>query len=352
MKNILIDAERTNYMHTGLYHFCRHLINSIAVHNRKDEYHLSTYAPEKERGLFNKEISVVSQYSLHKFYQPFLAKYQLFHSTFQGTNYFPFCIKGKVLLTVHDLNFLHENKPLARQKKHLGNLEKKLDRADSVVAISEYVKKDLLEHTSVCPEKVQVIHNGCNIRPEAGVEIPAYQPRKPFFFTIGVITGKKNFHVLPAMLLKNDFDLIIAGVNQSPEYKMKIEATAKELGVQDRVHIIGAISEAEKVWYLQNCLAFAFPSIAEGFGLPVIEAMHFGKPVLLSTCTSLPEIGGKEAYYFENFDPEYMSLKTMEVLEEDRRNNRSEAIIQWASKFSWDKTARQYLNEYDHLLAG
>jgi glycosyltransferase involved in cell wall biosynthesis len=351
MKNILIDAERTNYIHTGLYHFCRHLINSIALHNRTDEYNLSTYAPERERGLFNKDISVVAQYSLHKFYQPFLTKFQLFHSTFQGTNYFPFCIKGKVLLTVHDLNFLHEDTPLAKRKKYLANLEKKLARADSVVAISEYVKRDILQHTSVAPEKVQVIYNGCNIRPEADAGKPACLPKKPFFFTIGAITDKKNFHVLPAMLLKNDFDLIIAGLNQKPEYKMKIEAAAKELGVQDRVHIIGVVSEAEKVWYLQNCEAFAFPSIAEGFGLPVIEAMHFGKPVILSTCTSLPEIGGKEAYYFENFDPEHISHKTMEVLEDNLKNNRSEAIIQWAGRFSWDTTACRYLQEYDRLLA-
>lgn len=351
MKNILIDAERTNYLHTGLYHFCQHLVNTLALHNRNGEYCLSTYAPEKEHGLFSKNISVVPQYSLHKFYQPFLTRYQLFHSTFQGTNYFPFCHKGKVLLTVHDLNFLHEGKPLARQKKCLSKLEKKLDRADSVVAISEFVKNDLLKHTSVNPEKVKVIHNGCNIKPSAVSEIPAYAPQKPFFFTIGTLTGKKNFHVLPAMLLKNDFDLVIAGITQDPDYKTRIEMAAKELGVSDRVHIVGAVSEAEKVWYLQNCAAFAFPSIAEGFGLPVIEAMHFGKPVFLSTCTSLPEIGGKEAYYFEHFEPDYMSAKTMEGLEDSRRGNKAAAIIQWANKFSWDKTACLYLQEYQRLLA-
>ena len=352
MKNILIDAERTNYIHTGLYHFCSHLINTLAIHNRTGEYRLSTYAPERERGLFNKRISVVAQYSLHKFYQPFLSRYELFHSTFQGSNYFPFCSKGKILLTVHDLNFLHEGKPPERQKKYLANLEKKLNRADTVVAISEFVKHDLLEHTSISPEKIKVIYNGCNILPEAVAEIPAYIPAKPFFFTIGTITGKKNFHVLPAMLLRNDFELIIAGINQNAEYKAKIEATAKVMGVQDRVHIIGGISEAEKIWYLKNCTAFAFPSIAEGFGLPVIEAMHFGKPVLLSTLTSLPEIGGKEAYYFEHFDPGYMSHKTMEVLDDYTRNDRAKEISRWSDKFNWDETARQYLQEYEQLLSG
>ena len=162
---------------------------------------------------------------------------------------------------------------------------------------------------------------------------------------------KKNFHVLPAMLLKNDFHLVIAGCCLQPEYQMKIENAAKALGVQDRVHLVGMISEAEKTWYLQHCEAFAFPSIAEGFGLPVIEAMHFGKPVLLSTCTSLPEIGGKEAYYFEDFDPEYMSVKTMHALEDFyQQNNKAMAVRQWAGKFNWNRTARQYMQEYRLLL--
>ena len=351
MKNILIDAERTKYLHTGLYHFCRHLINALALHNHTDEYCLSTYAPEKEQSIFHQRVSVVAHSSLHKFYQPFLAQFQLFHSTFQGTNYFPFCLKGKVVLTVHDLNFLHEGVPTAKQKKHLARLEKKLERADAVVAISEFVKNDLLQYTSVYPGKVKVIHNGCNIAQEAVAERPMYIPDAPFFFSIGTIMEKKNFHVLPAMLLKNDFHLVIAGHCVSPEYQMKIESAAKALGVQDRVHLAGVLSEAEKAWYLQHCEAFAFPSIAEGFGLPVIEAMHFGKPVLLSTCTSLPEIGGKEAYYFENFDPEYMSVKTMDALADYyQQGNKAMAIRQWAGKFCWNRTARQYLEEYRLLL--
>jgi glycosyltransferase involved in cell wall biosynthesis len=353
MKNILIDAERTRYVHTGLYHFCRHLLHAIVNQSCGEEYCLSTYAPEREWALLNNSMPLVKQYSLHKFYQPFLDKFQLIHSTFQGTNYFPFCLKGKVLLTVHDLNFLHEGRSAAVQKKCLGNLEKKLERADLVVAISNFVKKDLLQHTSVEPEKVKVIHNGCNILPGSDAELPAYRPAKPFFFTIGTVLAKKNFHVLPAMLLKNDFELVIAGILLVPEYAERIRQAARELGVEDRVHIVGAVSEAEKIWYLQHCQAFAFPSIAEGFGLPVIEAMHFGKPAILSTCTSLPEVGGKEAYYFERFDADHIAGRTMEVLDDYCRGGREKmrAIMDWSSKFNWGRTAEQYLNEYKQLLA-
>jgi glycosyltransferase involved in cell wall biosynthesis len=353
MKNILIDAERTRYVHTGLYHFCKHLLHAIANQPCGDEYCLSTYAPEREWALFNKSMPVVKQYSLHKFYQPFLDKFQLIHSTFQGTNYFPFCLKGKVLLTVHDLNFLHEGRSAAVQKKCLTNLEKKLQRADSVVAISGFVKSDLLRHTSVSPEKVKVIHNGCNILPGSDAELPPYRPSKPFFFTIGTVVSKKNFHVLPAMLLKNDFELVIAGILLVPEYVARIMQAARDLGVEDRVHIVGPVSEPEKIWYLQHCQAFAFPSIAEGFGLPVIEAMHFGKPVVLSTHTSLPEVGGKEAYYFEGFDSGHIASKTMEVLDDYARGGREKmrAIMDWSANFNWGWTAEQYLNEYKQLLA-
>ncbi len=112
---------------------------------------------------------------------------------------------------------------------------------------------------------------------------------------------KKNFHVLPALLVGNDHELIISGV-ETP-YKSKIMEEAEKFGVTDRVKITGTISEEDKAWYYKNCTAFVFPSIAEGFGLPVIEAMHFGKPVFLSTHTSLPEIGGDAAFYFPTFEP-------------------------------------------------
>lgn len=353
MKNILIDAERTSYVHTGLYHFCRHFVTAIAAIDPDHGYHLFTYAPEREHAIFNKTMPVIKQYSLHKFYQPFLTKFQLFHSTFQGTNYFPFCLKGKVLLTVHDLNFLHEGRSPAVQKKCLANLEKKLARADSIVAISEFVRKDLLRHTSVAPGKVKVIYNGCNILPQQDASLPAYVPLKPFFFTIGTVLAKKNFHVLPAMLLKNDFELVIAGIKTTPDYVTRIMNTAKTLGVAHRVHITGPVTEQEKVWYFQNCEAFAFPSIAEGFGLPVIEAMHFGKPVLLSTHTSLPEIGGKEAWYLEDFDPGYIGHRTMQVLEEYLRGGteKIQAIMDWSRHFNWGKTAALYMNEYKLMLA-
>ena len=91
-----------------------------------------------------------------------------------------------------------------------------------------------------------------------------------------------------------------------PEYEARILEIAKKIGVADRLVMTGLISEEQKYRYLKECSLFVFPSIAEGFGLPVIEAMAFGKKVLLSRHTCLPEIGGDHAYYLDSDGEEFI----------------------------------------------
>jgi glycosyltransferase involved in cell wall biosynthesis len=154
---------------------------------------------------------------------------------------------------------------------------------------------------------------------------------------------------LPALLRNNNFQLIISGITQSEEYKQQIIETAQQHGVADRVLFTGSISENDKQWYLQNCTAFVFPSLAEGFGLPVIEAMHFGKPVFLSNLTALPEIGGDAAYYFENFDAAEMQAVLTNGLQHFNNNQQSKIVMERAAMFNWDTIARQYLDVYRSL---
>jgi len=120
------------------------------------------------------------------------------------------------------------------------------------------------------------------------------------------------------------------------------------MGVEKQLHLIGIINDSDKYWLLKNCNSFAFPSLAEGFGLPVIEAMSLGKPVFLSHLTSLPEVGGPEAYYWKSFEPSSMidvyqsGMKTYDELKAARE-------IEWAAQFSWSKAAESYLNLYESI---
>ena len=110
------------------------------------------------------------------------------------------------------------------------------------------------------------------------------------------------------------------------------------------------VTEKEKWWLLQHCTAFAFPSLSEGFGLPVIEAMYFGKPVLLSNLSSLPEIGGNCAYYFNTFEAAEMQHTLAAGLAHYHENNMAGQIRERAQIFSWQHAARQYMHIYNSLV--
>src|SRR5690606_9695836 len=128
----------------------------------------------------------------------------------------------------------------------------------------------------------------------------------PYFYSIGDFLEKKNFHSLVRMMKEiPDYELILSGSNKKV-YGDFIRSLIAELRLEDRVILTGRVSEEEKQYYIQNSEAFLFPSIGEGFGLPPIEAMAFGKPVFLSNQASLPEIGADAAFYWEDFDPIYM----------------------------------------------
>lgn len=154
------------------------------------------------------------------------------------------------------------------------------------------------------------------------------------------------------MLKGNDFVLIIGGLTLSAAYKKKIEDESERWGVSKRVVFTGGIGDEEKYWYMQNCTAFLFPSLSEGFGFPVIEAMHFERPVLLSTYSSLPEIGGDSAYYFKSFDMEDMQLTLYSALDDYNNNNdKRKKIKAHADSFKWEEAAKQYCNLYSGLLS-
>ncbi|MDZ4329343.1 MAG: glycosyltransferase, partial [Flavobacterium sp.] len=120
----------------------------------------------------------------------------------------------------------------------------------------------------------------------------------------------------------------------------------------NRVFLTGKVDDIAKQFYLSKCYAFLFPSIREGFGLPPIEAMHFGKPIFLSNKTSLPEIGGEHSYYWDHFDPEYMKNKLMEGLNHFYSNqNEMELLMKKrAASFDWKVAAAEYLNVYEKCL--
>ncbi len=347
---IVLDCERMKYPNTGLYHYCLNLAFALQHNLDKENESLYLYVRQPATAVFNDTFNFINQHSLHKFYLPLKKNYRVWHCTYQGSNYFPFTKKMPVVLTIHDLNFLYEHKSEKKKSKYLKQLAAKIDSADYIVAISQFVLQDIQAHVDMKNKPCKVIYNGCNTALQfSGITPVKKEIEAPFIYTIGTIVDKKNFHVLPALLVNNNRLLIISGITQSEAYKNKIIDEAVKHRVQDRVIFTGPISEAEKFWYMQHCACFAFPSLAEGFGLPVIEAMYFGKPVILSKLTSLPEIGGNVAYYFDDFDPSHMRLVLEESLEHYRTHMPMEKIKARAAVFDWNLAAKEYLDVYRSL---
>ena len=355
MKNFLFDCERMKYPNTGPYQVCQQVGRQLLLHKETDE-HISFLVPPHVTGYFGNNASYYTLSPLNKIYLPWrgsrlllnTGRYDVWHITYQSSMYVPLSSTTKVVLTILDLNFLHEHPGDPKNKKRLQLIQERVDRADHITSISDFALDEAKNYLDFRGKPATTNYIGCDFDKPVQAKEPQQKPVRPFLFALGTILPKKNFHVLPCLLKENDFDLLIAGISKT-DYKEKIISEAKKYGVSGRVKFPGPVSEEEKTWYYKNCEAFLFPSIAEGFGLPAVEAMGWGKPVFLSTHTSLPEVGGRMAYYFSDFDPEQMQYIFAEGMKHYHREHPQEKIKQWALQFNWANTAKGYLQIYRSL---
>lgn len=346
---VVFDAERMKYPHTGLFHFCWELGKALQTKFAPHPSHLRFYLSEKFPHFLDPGFAAQAQQWWHKLYLPVKGRSTIWHAAHQGTDYLPFSRQQPLVLTVHDLNFLYDpDKSASKQKAYLTALAKKIKRADRVVAISAFTATEIQNRLDTGGKDIDVIYNGCADTSRVQATRPHRVPPAPFLFTIGTVATKKNFHILPALLTDNDLHLVIAGIHQQPPYARKIMAEALALGVSNRVHLTGPITAGDKKWYYEQALACVFPSLAEGFGLPVVEALQSGKPLLLSRHGALPEIGGDLAHYFYTEDPSHLRQQLRATLQDQDPLRVAERKARAAS-FSWDQAAEAYFCLYQGL---
>jgi glycosyltransferase involved in cell wall biosynthesis len=350
MKKIILDCDLMRHPNSGLYHYCMNLGNYVANILQKDENEsISFYTPPNVRNVFTKN-KIAENKWYHKFSKPFLWDCDLWHAPFQSGRVIPRNKRTKILLTIHDLNCLHESKAEKERKDSLAKTQKLINSSTALVCISEHTKKDVIENMDIGHKPIYVIHNGTHQVAEQPPSPLGYKPNKPFVFAMGYVNEKKNFHVLVPLLQNENIDLVIAGKLDEPDYIIKMKQLAKTYNAIDRLKILGSVSEQDKAWYLKNCMAFSLPSLAEGFGAPVVEAMMFGKPLFLSNKTSLPEIGGDVAFYFDNFNPNYINDVFAKGMELYSKNGLANKIVERGKLFDWNQKANQYVEVYRSIL--
>lgn len=352
-KNIFLESHNINNMFSGFGQFNYWLIRSLAAQNSPFEF--SAYAKKKSMLADLEGVKFQKYNSLHrnKIFR-IRSKYDIWHSMNQNSKIEPYH-NIPYLLTIHDVIFAEMYSREEIGEKRFTLLQDKIDRSSAIAFISNHAKEATDKYFKI-PEKVvqRVIYNGNPVKPQQpdpSVKL-LEDIRQPFLFSLGQFSETKNFHVLAGMMSKlKDLQLVIAGNSDKP-YADIVRTEIKEYNLEDRLFLVGKISEKEKHAYLQQCTAFVFPSMYEGFGLPPIEAMTYGKPVFLSRRTSLPEIGGEFAFYWDNFEPEHMAQVFEEGMKrfEASREEYERRLKKRAASFDWNKTAKEYLQLYSEIL--
>jgi glycosyltransferase involved in cell wall biosynthesis len=272
---------------------------------------------------------------------------------------------GKVVFTAYDVSFL-THPQFHTEANRLICLRGSLDAvlwADKIIAISRHTKEDMVKYFNVPEDRLVVVHlaHREEFRPIDDTSVLQkvrikYNLKKDYILMVGSIEPRKNhqlliraYNALPGLIRKK-FDLILGG--GSGWLNTDIFELVKNLRIQDQVRFLGYIPDADLPAIINAATVFAYPSFYEGFGLPVLEAMACGTPVITSNVSSLPEIVENAGIMIDPSSMDELRERLIEVLKNDslRENLRRKGLEQ-AKKFSWRDTAKRTLEIYEQLVA-
>lgn len=351
-KRILIDLMVISYPNCGLGQVALNYAKYLRKNYTEScQYEITILVNINDIGICGDKVKYLTSSWFNRHFQWLLPKYDIWHSIHQLTRFRPRSKGTYRLITVHDINPIYEKKG-ERRKYYFNKLKKEFRRCNSITAISDFSRNEIVKYFDKPIEAIDVIYNGVEWLPTGTSKRPHHLQKEDgsFFFTIGQVTEKKNFHTLVEMMKYfPNKKLYIAGENAT-HYGKFIQKIISDQKI-DNVVMLGAVSNEERIWLYQNCEAFLFPSLFEGFGLPVIEAMQFGKPVVSSAETSLKEIGGEYATFFDSFSAKSMANSVTNALQ-NHTTEKATAEIQYAKSYSYQKHFEKYRQKYDDILNG
>lgn len=263
----------------------------------------------------------------------------------------------KIVTTVHDFSFIlyrdfHPKERIEYIEKYFFN---NLDRSDMIITGSEYTKREILKYTKFKEDKIVVIYHGIDHnlfkvyqKIELGFDLPS-----KFILSVGSIEPRKNllrllkaYQGLP-LEIKDEYKLLLVGF--SGWENSEIISLIKEL--EEYVQYLGFISDEELAQVYNLATLFVYPSLYEGFGLPVLEAMACGTAVVSSGLSSLPEVGGDAPLYCDPYSITDIQEKIVSTLaDSSKRDSMVEKGLAQAQKFSWQKSAQEHKRVFTLML--
>ncbi|MBI4214159.1 MAG: glycosyltransferase family 4 protein [Chloroflexi bacterium] len=273
----------------------------------------------------------------------------------------PLAWSGPSVVTVHDLAFMVDSTTFRRRSPTYLRVMVALaaKRASRIIAVSEWTRKDVIRLLGVRPEKVVCVYEGADSRHRPIEDLNALEAfrqdhglSRPFILYLGTIEPRKNLiRLIDAYVeLRRrgciEFPLVLAGGMGPLHEPIRAHAAATGLGPED-LRFVGFVPEEEKPLWYNSASLFVYPSQYEGFGLPALEALSCGTPVLTSNRSSLPEVIGEAGMLVDPLDVAAIADGIQRLLEDQRLRERLGAAgLAQAKRFSWQAAARQTLDVY------
>ncbi|TVR71097.1 MAG: glycosyltransferase family 1 protein, partial [Sphaerobacteraceae bacterium] len=274
---------------------------------------------------------------------------------FVPSHVLPVGYQGRSVVTIHDLGYLHEPSAHTASSRIQLDLTTRWNArsASQIIAISESTKQDLVERYGTDPSRITVIHHGVDSRfvPAPAEEIEQYRRERNlperFILYVGTIQPRKNLIRLISAFETISLDdpaveLVIAGKTGWKSHPIVTRATVSS--ASGRIRFEGHIPDTHLPTLYSAASAVVLPSLYEGFGLPVLEAMACGTPVVMSNRGALPEISGADARVIDPLDVQDLAAGLRSALDSSNVDALHQARIEHARSFTWERAARQTLD--------
>lgn len=373
-----IDARFYGPKGKGLGRYTEKLIRNLEKVDTRNQYiiflrqeNFDEFIPENDN--FKKVLANLKWYSLdEQLKMPQLIKqHQVDLMHFPHFNV-PVLYRGKFIVTIHDLILLrHPTKrattlgPLFYKIKYLGYklaINSAVRRAKKVITVSQFTKEDLVNYFKIKPEKVAVTYEACDGVESGQLTIPEtnflekHKITKPYILYVGNAYPHKNLEGLIAAYReykkRNNFShqLVLVGKEDYFYKRLKQNAYGEGLLHDNSVVFFGFASQKDLAYLYSEASLYIFPSFIEGFGLPGLEAMSFGLPVISSNTSSLPEILGDAAVYFDPQNKKDIISKIEETLGSKELQEKMITLgYEQVKKFSWGSCAKETLKIYESI---
>jgi glycosyltransferase involved in cell wall biosynthesis len=368
---IALDAIPLVAAKTGIGHYTDALAESLARLHSGNQYDLLSpfdfgfdRAGDRPENLNKQFIPVRSVFrKWWLFGLPALLriyKADLFH----GTNYcVPVFAPCPTVVTIHDLSLFmqshtHEQENVKRGKRRIPIMAR---RASVIIAPSEWTKKEIIERLGVRPEKIRVIYEAARegmkpLPPHlCQASLDKHRVQRPYLLYVGTIEPRKNL-----LTLIRAYEELLRTTTRKPQLVLcggrgwlcdEVFSLVEQLKLQDSVRFTGYVEDADLPALYSAAEAFVYPSYYEGFGLPPLEAMACGTPVITSDVSSLPEVVGEAGLTHAPEDVRALTEGMARLLgDESARAHFKSAGLRQAAQFSWDRAARETQAVYDELL--